>query len=295
MKSRRTPTILLLLLTSLSLDAGDYEIQLMRPSAVGDRYELKASGSLEKQMTLTAEGNPPRSRRALIAAELEGSATVLEIDDLQRESRVKLLISRFVVSNGGATEKKAALPRDTEVIGQRREGKKEFLVDGQAAAKDIAEILGLFFSLPAGQTSDDEIFGTPERRSVGDRWEVNGAAAVRDLAAEGLNVDARNILGGTTLNDVTLVDGRKCLHLSSNLEIRDLEAPVPPGLTLEKSTLSATFSGMLPVDASLQPLSGTEKSTLEMVAGGKLEPEAPRITWSIRETRTKVKKIRPLP
>lgn len=260
----------------------DYELRMTRPTKVGREYELITSGSLSEQMTMSAQGEVLRSDKFSLTAKLEGIVTVLQVDELKRERKLRLLVSKSVMSMNGNINEEEALPKGTQVVAQLRDRRKEFLIDGKNVPEEIAKMLDLFISFPTTRVTDDDIFGTKERKKVGDSWAVNSMEAAKDLATEGINVDAENIKGSTTIEKVVVVDGKKCLQLSAKLEISMLAPPLPPGLTVEKSNMSAAFSGTFPFDTSIPRLSEGENMTMEVVAKGKLNPDSPEVTLSIK-------------
>lgn len=195
--------------------AQDYEIRLTRDVRAGEKYNLTASGSLSEKMIMSAQGQVIQKNASTHEMMLEGIVTVLEVDDLKEERKLSLDISRCLVSAGGESGQKEVLKKGTQIVAQRKNGHDEFLVDGEAAAKDVATLLGHFISLRSGHVNDDHIFGTKERKKVGDSWPVNRDKAAADLTAKGIKVARENITGNTTLEKLVEVDGRKCLKLNA--------------------------------------------------------------------------------
>ncbi|MGA2152676.1 MAG: hypothetical protein ABSG48_11075, partial [Geobacteraceae bacterium] len=183
----------ILLITASRVFAQDYEIRLTRDAEAGEKYELTVSGSISKQMTMSSQGQVLQKNASSFTANLEGTVTVLEIDEMKREKKLSLLVSRCLVSSNGSTKEREALPKDTQVVAQIRDGQKEFLIDGNVVSRDIAEMLGILISLPISQATDDDIFGTKEHRKVGDSWPVNGVKGAADLSSKGIKVDAKDI------------------------------------------------------------------------------------------------------
>ncbi len=294
MSIRRVLVCSIVLLACSRVFGQDYEIRMTRPAKVGQKYRLVASGSLSEQMTMSAEGQVLKSNKLLLTAELEGVVTVLQVDKLKRETKVRLLVSKCLMSMNGKSNKKGALPKGTQVVAQLRDGEEEFLVEGKAVPKDTAKMLGLFISFSTEQVTDDDVFGTKERKKVGDSWAVNSILAAKDLAADGIKVDAENIKGSTTIKKVVVVDGTKCLLLSAKMTIDKLVVPVPPGMTVQKASVSAALSGEFPVDTSIRLLSEKKKRTMEILAKGKLDPDGPEVTLSIKMAQSDQVKQSPL-
>lgn len=275
------------LLTASHVFAQNYEIRLTRDVRAGEKYELAASGSLSEQMTMLAQGQVLHKDTTSITAKLEGTVTVLEVDELKRERKLSLVVSRCLMSTNGSTVEKEVLAKDTQVVAQLRDGQMEFLIDGKVVSKDIAKMLGLLISLPTSQTTDDDIFGTKERKKVGDSWAVNSSKGAADLSFEGIKVNADDIKGSTKIDKLLVVGGTNCLQLSSRMEISNILPPLPEGLTVTESNMSATFTGEFPVDVSMRQMSEGITMSMVLVAKGKPIPDAPEITLSMNMEESK--------
>jgi len=284
----------IVLVASSHVFADDYEIRMSRPAKVGDAYELVASASSSEQVTFSTQGRLMGADKSFIAAKLECTVTVLQVDELDREKKVKLLVSKATMSTSKDGEQKEALPKGTQVVAQPGDGQEEYLIDGRVVPDEIAEMLGLFITFPTSQVTDDDVFGTKDRKRVGDSWAVNSIKAANDLAAEGLKVDPEDFEGSTTIEKAVVVDGIPCLTLSSKMELSKVEPPLPPEMTLEKSSMSAAYSGNFPVDTSLRRLSEKTNMTMEIVAKGEFAPNAPVVTMSVSAKHTTEVKQRPL-
>lgn len=267
--------------------AQDYEIRLTRPAKVGQKYEVTMSAEKSEQMTISLEGRVVQETKSYLSATLEGTFTILKVDKLQQESEVRLLVSKFRKKTGKNAIEEEVLPKGTQVVARRRDSKKEFLVNGKVAGKDIAKVLDLFFSLKDSRVTDDDILGTKDRKKMGDRWTVHSMKAAEDLASEGLKVDAKNIKGSSKIEKLVLVRGTKCLLISGKMALDMIAPPLPAGLAVEKSSLSLSFSGEFPVDISIRRLSQKNTGTMTLVAKGKPSSDAPEITLSMKIIQSK--------
>jgi hypothetical protein len=70
--------------------------------------------------------------------------------------------------------------------------------------------------------------------------------------------------------------------------------PLPPELDVEESHMAATMSGTFPVDTSIDSLSGEMTMTIEVAAKGSPGPNDPEVTLSMKMTRTRKMKQKPL-
>ncbi len=94
--------------------------------------------------------------------------------------------------------------------------------------------------------------------------------------------------------NVVVVDGTKCLLLSSKIAMGKAVVPMPPGMAVEKANMSAAFSGEFPVDTSIRLLSEKKKRTMEILAKGKMDPDGPEVTLSIKMAQSDQVKHSPL-
>ncbi len=283
---RKVLICLIALLACSHVFAQDYEIRMTRAVETGERYELIASGSYSQQITMSSQGQVLRKNKKFISAKLEGIVTVLEVDELKREKKLSLLVSKSMMYTNVNDKEEEALPKGTQVIAQRRDGKKEYLIDGKIANEDIDDMLDIFITIPATQATDDDIYGTKERKNVGESWEVNNVNALNDFASDGMVVDLAKMEGSTKLERIVEVEGIKCLLLSASTEVSGVVPPLPSGLTVEKSNVSAIFTGEFPLDISIRPLSQIHKMTFEFVAKGKSSPDAPEVTLSMDSSKS---------
>ena len=282
------------LLAGSPVFAQDYEIRLTRPDKVGEKSEVIVSGEMSEQMTMTSQGKILQEKKSSLSATFQGTTTVLKVDDLQRATELKLLVSKCHKKMDGNDTEEEVLAKGTQVVVRRRDSKTEFLIDGKVVPKDVAEVLGLFFSLPHSKVTDDDIFGTKERKKVGDSWAMNSKLAAKDSALQGVKVDVENITGSTKIEEVVVVGGKKCLRLSGKMEISKFAPPLPAGMAVEKSKMSVSASGVFPVDTSIGALSDKTTMTIEVVAKGKPTPDAPELTMSMKMTKSTHTKSKPL-
>ncbi len=261
----------------------DYEIRITRPFQAGSRYELKGTASISKILTVHVGENVVRDDKSVHSATLDGTIVVLQIDDQGRPNKVKLLVSKFTIREKGSTETKG-LPDGSVIVAQSTDNKTRFSIDNKPVSNDIAEMLALFISIPSTPTTDDDIFGTENRKKVGDSWEVDRTRTAQDFTQRGLKIDAESISGRTTLVRTVSVEDTNCLLLSAKVTVDKAGLPLPPGFVAEKSTISATFEGTFPVDISIPCLSEKKSLESEVLAKGRPDPNSPEASLHMKRT-----------
>jgi hypothetical protein len=242
--------ILLAGLTSFAHAAQDFAIQLQRPVKVGDRYGLSANGSEEQVSKVQVNGQavPPRSSALTVA--LTAKAEVLAVSLTGREMKTRFIITKATRTVESATGE--LMPAGTEIIAEHKGQRTEFIIDNMPASPDLAKALTVVISLEDDEApGDDVIFGTKERKRVGDTWPVNSTEAAADFARRGgMKMDPKNMTGTTTLSEVTKIDGQSTLVISAVMTIKEVSIPLPQGIAVQHSEFKATFSGAFPVDGT---------------------------------------------
>ena len=189
--------LLLLVFPALGLFAADdtYVIRLTRPSKVGDRYRVDTTGTQNERERITIGGQVQKEEKDL-SVHLVAVETVLAVDSSATPTRYEYLIETCRRTSAGKTEELLS-PGHKVVAETDAEGETVFTVDGDPALEDIAKALGVVISIHRPNSpTDDDIFGTKERKKVGDTWNIDAAAAAADLSRAGLGISP-DVLKGT--------------------------------------------------------------------------------------------------
>jgi hypothetical protein len=159
-----------------------------------------------------------------------------------------------------------------------------FEMAGGALEPDTEESLKLLDLLtddPDGPT-DDEVFGTKERKKVGDRWEGNSELMAKDLARLGLTAKKEDLKSSVTLEKVVTLGKTECLQLSGLITCDKFAPPLPPEFSVDKSMLKMNFAGKIPTAASLVlPAEDSADMTITLTARGKPDPNAEEVVLQI--------------
>jgi hypothetical protein len=243
---------LLLPVSALSA-ADDYVIRFTRPSKIGDRFRLDAKGTTRESERITVGGQVQTDDKDL-SVHLVAAATVLAVDSQSNATRIEYVIQTCEKTEGGKTEQVLAAGR--KVIAESdAQGKTEFMVDGDPALDDISKALGVVISAHTpGSPTDDDIFGTTERKKVGDTWGINTRTAATYLSKAGLGVSADNLKGTVSLDAVKMVGGVKALSLTTHMSAEGMTMELPEFLQIEKSSMAGEFTSLVPVDPEAENL-----------------------------------------
>lgn len=241
----------LLVFMPLFAFAEEYEIVLTRPFKVGDACKISALTRDNEKLTVLVGGEIKEKKDEILEVHLEAIATVLGTDEFGRVNKGHINIQNFVIDKNGETE--TPFPKGTSVIAFVRDKKENFLVNGQAVNDDINKAFGMVITLSTGGPNDDDIFGSKEKRRIGEKWEINKKNAVADLKESYFNVD--NINGVVTLDKIVNEDGIDCLQLSTKIQAKNFELgdEFPPDVSVETelADMQGIQKGLFPIDTNI--------------------------------------------
>jgi len=254
----------------------DYEIRLHRPAKAGERYRLTAVGHDTKSSTATTPGRAPRVNREALGVELEGVVTILEAGP-NGARKWEIRIERAFREQEG--ERAELLPAGTTVTEQRRGVSQTFEVNGRAALADVALALGLVLS-ETSIDNDDELFGSRQRRKVGERWSVDPARVAelfsRDQGGRRMAITARDVSGSARLARVAPCGPASCMTIEASGTVSLPAASLSPqGMQVESSSIDFAFSGLFPVEASRARLQESAAITIRFRGRRPASPEHP--------------------
>jgi hypothetical protein len=247
MKTARLALLALLVSASALFAADDYVIRLTRPSKVGDRVRIDARGSTREQERITVGDQVQKDDKDL-SVHLVAAATILAVDSKADATRIEYLIESCQKTSAGKTEE--VLPAGKRVVAESNaEDETVFTVDGDPALEDISKALAVVISAHTpGAPTDDEIFGTSERKRVGDTWTIHTATTAAYLSKAGLKVSPENLKGTVSLDAAKTVGSVKALALSAHLSAQGMTMDAPDFMQLEKSSMKGEFNALVPVD-----------------------------------------------
>jgi hypothetical protein len=237
----------------------DYEVRLSRSAAAGEKRLAVGSLSSDDHLSGTRDGAPSDQRqtstiRYVVATEIQ------EVSPKGNALRATLTVRRLVKESGGVS---LELAKPGAVVTAKLAGRERiFELLGARLAPDLQQALAAAVQLRADdEPTDDDLFGTSQRRRVGESWKANGGLFAGSGAAS-MTFDPRDVAGTVTLAGVKPVHGQPCLEVRWKLDARHgffKPGNLPPGFAGTTSTMSVTGSVLVPVDAALPP-AGRETS-----------------------------------
>jgi hypothetical protein len=248
--ARRAFLLSFLVASPLLAAEDDYVIRLSRPTRVGDRYRLDAKGTTQEHEKISMGGQVQNEDKDM-SVHLIAVATVLAVDSSSAATKTEYLIELCRKTSSGKTEDVLSEGRKV-VVEADEKGDTTYTVDGDPALDDIQKSLSVVLSAHRPNSpSDDDIFGTKDRKRVGDTWSINSVAAAADLSKAGLTVSPEAFKGTVSFDGVRTVGTIKALELSARLRAEGMTMSgedLPDWLHVEKSSLTGEMSALVPAD-----------------------------------------------
>lgn len=258
----------------------DYVIQLNRPAKVGDECHLSAISKETTKDLTTVDGKaqPDMVREQSIT--LDGMVKVLEVDKNGKPSKVIVTVEKCLIRLGAD---ETPLAKGTVITGAVKDEKCFYEVDGKPA-EELNKVIGLAIPLVKGKANADDLFGTKDRKKVGDSWAINTAMAVKEVEYAGIKASQDDFKGTVTVEKAVKVGDTECLQLKCEMSATNFNMTLPPNMKMEKSSMSITVGGLYPVDTSKGPLESTGDRTIRVAIRGKPQADGPEVTDEMTST-----------
>lgn len=235
---------MLIVLLALPLNAQDYEIRLHRPQHVGQKDKISVLARISESSAMWLNGKEIRPEKKETTVALEGITTNLAVTAKGKPSRVSMEIVKLERTANGV--KSEVLPPGTVVVAYATNGTTAFQIKGNDVGANIFQALSLVVNVSVDEWTSDEVYGTSERKKVGDTWKAN-ATALNEMMKSRPDTIVTNIAGKATLKDV-LKDpsgDRLLIEIETTtifLPAKEEPGPkvVPPGM-LMKMTVTGEF------------------------------------------------------
>ena len=249
-----------------------HTIKLHRPAKVGEQLRVEISGSESNTMTRKV-GDMEDSEEKKWSAKLKGVVTVLKVNKVGSVVQIKLKVDSFTITEGKFTE--AALEKGTVIKGEKKDDKDQFELWDEESKLGVplqegtmVEALKLFFSLNDAEekNTDDDAFGTDEKKQVGDSWKINAKALADSAENDKVEIDPKNVSGKMTLTGIVKAGGQKCLEIKGEFTVKGLKplADFPRNLRIIKSEMTGRVHSKIPVDTSLPEVENNMVMTMIM-------------------------------
>lgn len=240
-------------------DGRAFEIRLAREIKVGDKYAATCDGAMTRRLKVTGGGQVQEQPEEGFGVHLEATVEVLALDSIGEEAKVSCTVDRCTrITTEGETE---LLKKGTVFIAEGKGKDTVFsLKDGGELSKDAKEALDLVISLDTNDTvTDDQMFGTKEKKKVGESWPADAKAVAEDAKRVNVTIDPADVEGSFKIDGVEQAQGVECLRLSGNLKVKKLtrkadedkeNGGLPEGFAVDGGSMESKYAGLFPVDVS---------------------------------------------
>jgi len=230
-----------LLLFSFSAFGQKYIIRFHHPDKTGSKYHLSARGDQATRVKLMVANQTVRANEDRFALALSADVTVLETNPAGWATRkaFTILDSRFAKG----TEVGPLLPRGTIVLASIENGETIYHVADKRVDDEIATALRWVISLHVAGVDDDELFGTKQRKAVGQTWKVDVKAINKLLNELKVEFGDAQITGGGVLEKVD----KGNLQVRCSFSVKNIELPPSRETIIEGSEMYSEMSGKFPI------------------------------------------------
>jgi len=218
----------ILLLAALALTAsptrGDdtYTVRLSRRDRRGDKDVIeRVSGRLVNDSTKYEGVAEPIERETISGYRLVADFKVLDADDAGNSLSEALTIRSWTATEEYDDAESPVLPRGAKVVARAGSEKTQYTVDGAKPNKRVLRHLESVLSLsPADKVvHNDDVFGSKERRKIGETWPINREKAAELYSDDQSIARPQDISGTVTLVGLETYNGRRCLRIAADVKI----------------------------------------------------------------------------
>lgn len=237
-----------LALPLLSARGQEYEIRMHRPTKAGERFQTTVAAKELLETSVTANDEPAQSKKQDRSVAFDGVVEILEVDAKGRPVKISATVEKLWKNEAGTGSE--VLPKGAVIVVSLDGRKQDYQINGMPADADIAKALDLTFSLSKSAVTDDDVFGTGEKKKAGESWGINTALAKKDFA-ESFGLRVEDLTGTVTLDGVVSRTDGDALKLSTVIALKAIP-PMPPNFVVDQSAAEARLDGEFPVDLTRQ-------------------------------------------
>jgi hypothetical protein len=167
--------------------------------------------------------------------------------------------------------------------------KQQFTIEGTEVSPEAKEVLDMVITLDDVDFSEDEAFGTKERKKIGESWPINMKLAMEELRSSGMDFSKGDFSGKVTLAGIGGKDATPYLILNGEIVINQLEIPVGPEVYTDKSHGRFTFTAKYPLDHTMGVLEEISNYAIDATMKNKPAEDFPDMTVHVYAEQTMTK------
>ncbi|HKX31792.1 MAG TPA: hypothetical protein VJ302_29170 [Blastocatellia bacterium] len=264
-----TTACALALAFSSTVFAQEYAVRLTRLAKVGEKYRLTATSSLSEKMKVSRGDAILQNRDESFSLELVAEISVLEVSKGGGATRKSIAIEKCLLTKGGET--KPLLAPGTVLMAMLEGGKTVFKVNGTPVDPATEKAISLAIALDTGGPSEDAVFGTREKKKVGETWEINTESAIESLKNSIQVKNKADLKGIATLENVVKEGKETFLLVKATFTVNNFTLPAPTEFQTQNNLLQASISGKFPIDPASKLLENSQRTQLTYLVSDNLD------------------------
>jgi hypothetical protein len=167
--------------------------------------------------------------------------------------------------------------------------KQQFTIEGTEVSPEAKEVLDMVITLDDVDYSEDEAFGTKERKKIGESWPITMKLAMEELRSSGLDLTKGDFSGKVTLAGIGGKDAIPYMILDGEIVVNQLDIPVGPEVYTDKSHGRFTFTAKYPLDHTMGVLEEISNYAIDATMKNKPEEDYPDMTVHVYAEQTMTK------
>jgi hypothetical protein len=262
-----------------------YSIKLDAHEKAGQSYHLIAWSTEKTTVDLRAAAQVLQQSEDLLAAEISADVTILEASAAGWATRKRFKVLSSKVTRSGTSS--PILPDGTQVMASIQNGETLYEVDQTLVDEKTARALRVLIGLHVTSVANDDMFGTPTPKKIGERWPA-GVDAMKKLLKEiGDQSSNPEITGSSTLEKV------ENNHIFLRASVRVRNVLLPGQLTTEGGEIETELWGRFPIRQSDTTVESNDRIHLTRIASG-INADGKKVTLQVVYERTSRYETRPL-
>lgn len=269
-----------------------YDIKFNIKDKKGDTYSLSRRSTESLALEFKKDGAVVNTKNENTVYELDSKLEVLEVG---KTYSLSFTINKFLKNA------KTVIEKGKVIIVTRVDNTLYYTIDGSAVNDEaLIKILDNVLSVSKYESDDDQIFGTPDRKKIGDSWKVKPEPVADLLKNYEIIIAPENVNGTVTLAGIEKKHGMECMKIDINILFKNPAFPfdkmMPKGSKTLKGELGMDYHMHMPVDHSVGPPEVNFNFTFVYVS--KKEKDATDKTTydlnvkAVLDTKTVIKKLR---
>ncbi len=238
-----------------------YDIRIQRPLLAGQAFGINATNTLRSSEKVDLPSGVSSKNLTFRRVTLAADIRIDKVDMAGVETAVSVVIGKLTLESGEGTQTqaKAVLEPGTELTLTYPGGQATFTLKKGGALADDAQLALLQGFKRMSIT--DAVYGTKEKKKVGDTWELNKSAMGGDRTSPQY-VDPALVSGSVALKGVRKLLEIECLQLEGSMTTKDFQVQ---GVAAKEATMTAVFTANVPVDGAKPTVAWSVRSTVHFV------------------------------